>query len=94
MNEIASFLRIKVAPKASRNQIMGWENDELKVRLKAVPEKGEANECLIEFLSEIFKLPKFRIVLVSGHTSRHKRLRFEGVTEEDLKKLLKSHLKE
>lgn len=88
--ETSSSLKVKVIPKASCNQIAGWENEELKVRLKAVPEKGEANECLISFLSEVLNIPKSRIAIISGQTSRHKRLLFSGLSEHDLKKILES----
>lgn len=47
-------LRVKVTPKSSKNAIVGWEEDLLKVRLRAIPEKGNANEALIELLSEFF----------------------------------------
>ena len=40
-------ISVKVIPKASRNQIVGWVNDELKVRITTAPEKGEANAHLI-----------------------------------------------
>lgn len=59
-------------PKASKSEIVGWEGDLLKVRLKAVPEKGEANEELIRLLSSEFKIAKSLITIVRGHTSREK----------------------
>lgn len=71
-------LKIKVIPKASRSEVVGWEGEELKVRLKAVPEKGKANQELIKALSEILGVPKSRLTLVSGETSRHKVVEVEG----------------
>ena len=78
MNTSGIYLKIKVTPKASKNELVGWEGDRLKIRLKAVPEKGEANDVLIAFLAEEFKWPKSKIFIVSGKTSRLKRLFFEG----------------
>jgi len=78
------ILAIKVIPKANRNEIVGIENDELKIRLAAVPEKGEANDELIKFLSKKFRVAKSQIELISGNTSRHKRLLIKGVTVEKL----------
>ena len=37
------IIPIKVTPKANKNEILGWKNDELCIRLAAVPEKGDAN---------------------------------------------------
>jgi uncharacterized protein len=65
-------LFVKVIPKASRSEIVGWEGDVLKVRLKAVPEKGAANEELIRLLSREYKVAKSLITIVRGHTSRDK----------------------
>lgn len=81
-------LLIKVVPKAHKSEIVGWEGEELKIRLKAIPEKGEANQELIAFLSKAFGIPKSNIELVSGLTSRHKKVNIHGFTEESLKNKL------
>ena len=81
-------LTVKVIPKSSKNAIVGWENGYLKIRLHAVPEKGEANEELIAFLSDILNIPKSRILLLRGHTGRLKQLELVDFTEEELKVLL------
>ena len=65
-------LPIKVVPKCNRTEIVAWENGELKIRLAAIPEKGEANQELIRFLAKFFKLPKSSFVITHGETSRHK----------------------
>lgn len=78
------LLQIKVIPKAQSSAIVGWEGAELKIRLKAVPEKGEANEELISFLAKKFDIPKSNIKLVSGAASRHKKVKIHGLTEESL----------
>lgn len=65
-------IAVKVIPKASRNEVVGWEGEVLKVRLTAAPEKGKANESLITILSKHFKIPKSAITILKGETSRHK----------------------
>lgn len=79
---MTTLLTIKIIPKASKNKIVGWENDILKIRIQAVPEKGEANNELIAFLSKILEIPKSHLALVSGKTSRQKKLKFEGISSE------------
>lgn len=81
-------LAVKVLPKTAKNEIAGWENDELKIRLRAVPEKGEANKVLIAFLAEVLDLPKSNIELLRGETSRHKLLLIRGLDSAALKKKL------
>lgn len=82
------LISIKVIPKAHKSEIAGWEGEELKIRLKAAPEKGEANVELIAFLSKAFSIPKSNITLISGATSRHKRVEIHGLTEDGLKNKL------
>lgn len=75
------LLRVKVTPNAAQNQIIGWEGDTLRIRIRGVPEKGRVNQELIAFLSATLNLPKSHIQILSGHTNRVKRLQIEGITE-------------
>jgi len=77
-------LKIKVIPKASKSSIKGWESGVLVVRLAAVPEKGEANDELIRYLSKCLCIGKTSIELVQGERSRHKRVCIKGLTEQEL----------
>ena len=79
------IVTIKVIPRAHKNALVGYENEILKVRLHAVPEKGQANEELIEFLAEIFDLSKSSITILRGQTSRIKHVEIKGLTEDQLK---------
>jgi len=81
-------IRIKVVPKSSTNEIVGWENQELKIRLRALPEKGRANAELIQFLAKTFQIAKSQIELTLGNTSRHKRLLLHGMKEEVFLKMI------
>jgi len=81
-------ISVKVTPKAHRNAILGWENGELKIRVAAHPEKGSANEELLIFLSKELGISKSQIKLVSGSTSRHKRINLGKVDVQRLDLLL------
>lgn len=63
---------IKVIPKSSQNQIIEQKDDFLKIKLKAIPEKGKANDELIKFLSKHFKIPKSNINIIKGQTNKNK----------------------
>ena len=63
-----------VQPRASRNKVVGLQGDELKVALTAPPVDGAANKACCAFLAKLCNLPKSSVKLVSGETSRHKRL--------------------
>lgn len=72
-------LRIRLTPKAARDDIDGQETagdgqTRLKVRVRAVPEKGKANKALIALLAKRCGVARTRIRLLSGETSRLKTL--------------------
>lgn len=73
------FLAIKVIPNAKKNEVIGWINNELKIRIAAVPEKGNANEEVVNFLAKYLKISKTKITLIKGATSRHKLLKIEDI---------------
>jgi uncharacterized protein (TIGR00251 family) len=65
---------IKVVPGSSKTLIAGLYNGMIKVRLSAAPEKGKANQALIELLAEKFNIPKNSIAILSGLTSKIKQV--------------------
>lgn len=65
-------LAIHVQPRASRNAVVGWHGDALKVALTAAPVEGAANAALIAFLAETFGLKRSQVSLLRGDSSRHK----------------------
>ncbi|CAF23224.1 UPF0235 protein [Candidatus Protochlamydia amoebophila] len=82
------IIKIKVIPLASFSEKVGWEGDELKIRLAAIPDKGQANTELIRFLSSLFKIRKSSIQLIQGQTSRHKKICIQDISLERLQVLL------
>ena len=65
-------LRVRVQPGASRDEITGWEEDLLRVRLRARAVEGKANRSLLEFLAEAMGLRPRQVTLVKGEHSREK----------------------
>ena len=63
---------VKVKPKSKKVSIKQISENSYEVKLKSPPDKGKANEELIEILSEYFNKPKSNIKLIRGHTSREK----------------------
>ena len=78
---------VRVQPRASSDAIAGIHGDALKIRLTAPPVDGAANERLVNFLADIFAVPRRAIKILAGETSRSKIVEIEGVTERDVYRL-------
>lgn len=76
-------LTVKVNPGTSRQHAV-WKHNFLKVNLKSPPENGRANEELIRYLSEIFRVDSSRITIDRGEASPEKELVLEDVDRESL----------
>ena len=74
-------LTVKVVPGSSQELIAGWLGDELKIRVRQVPENGKANEAVRRLLSKTLDLPLDDIRIVSGMASPHKTIEILGMDE-------------
>lgn len=73
-------LLLHIQPGAKRTELVGTHGDALKLRLAAPPVDGRANECLLGYLAATLGIPSRSLRLVSGATSRRKRVEANGVT--------------
>ncbi|MCZ4091173.1 DUF167 domain-containing protein [Sinorhizobium psoraleae] len=85
-------LTVRLTPNGGRDAIDGFESaadgeEYLRVRVRAVPEKGKANQALIALLAKQFGIAKTRISFVSGDTQRKKILRIDADPEDVIKRL-------
>jgi uncharacterized protein (TIGR00251 family) len=81
-------LKLKVVPSSSRDSIEGWMGEQLKVKVKAAPEKGKANKAVIKLLQKTLKLPAGHITLQSGQTSPNKVVQIPAAFESAVKQSL------
>lgn len=77
-------LSVRAVPNAPQNQVVGIQGDTVKIRLKAPPVDGKANEVLVRFLSGILGIPRKQITLSAGCTSRNKTVRITGLAAKEL----------
>jgi uncharacterized protein (TIGR00251 family) len=73
---------VRVIPRSGRAGIAGTRDGALLVRLNAPPVEGAANAELIEVLAAVLDVPRREISIVSGATSRQKRVKVTGITVE------------
>ncbi len=82
------ILELKVIPNAPKNEIIRWEGNRLVIKIQGVPEKGKVNDALIVFLAKTFGITQSQITFRSGKTSRIKRLDIQGISMEELRKII------
>ncbi len=75
-------ISLKVVPGSSRDEVVGWLGDSLKLKVKAPPEKGRANEAVIALLADRLDIDASSIAVVSGHGSPAKVVAVEGMSDE------------
>jgi uncharacterized protein (TIGR00251 family) len=81
----AISFEVRVAPRASRNRVLGVQEGALKVALTAPPVAGAANEALKKLLSKALGVSKSNVEILRGDRGRVKVLRVHGVSAADLR---------
>jgi len=77
------ILAVRVIPRAPRSKLDGRRGGAVLVRLAAPPVDGAANDALIELLAREFHRPRRDITILTGETSRDKRVEIAGLTDAD-----------
>ena len=72
-------LTVKVHPRAKRSALAGRFGEAYKLDLAAPPVDGKANDECVRFFAELAGVPRGRVRIVTGLTSRMKVVEIEGV---------------
>src|SRR5262249_23955925 len=78
-------LRVRVQPRASREAILGWRGDVLRVAVTAPPVEGEANAAVTRLLAHALGLAPSAVDLVRGERGRDKIVRVRGLCADALR---------
>ena len=81
-------IAVKVHPRARRSALMGRFGEAWKLDLAAPPVDGKANEECLRFFAELLDVPRARVRIITGLTSRMKVVEIEGIAQEDLERRL------
>jgi uncharacterized protein (TIGR00251 family) len=86
-------LPVRLTPGAAADRVDGWDVDAegrpvLKVRVRARPVEGEANEALVKLMAKALGVPKSAVAIQRGGQSRTKILVIEGLSEDEVKSRL------
>ncbi|MGH7199916.1 MAG: DUF167 domain-containing protein [Planctomycetaceae bacterium] len=78
------LLPIRAQPRSRQNAIVGIHDGRLKIAVIQAPERGKANDAVIQVLCDELNLRKTQIKLISGSATSQKTVRIMNVTAEDL----------
>jgi len=81
--------RVRLQPRAARNEVAGMHGEALKIRVTAPPVDGQANKELCSYLASLLGVSPGRVSIQSGHTGRDKLVRVEGKKAADIQALLR-----
>ena len=82
-------LTVRVHPRAKRSAITGRLGEAYKVDLAAPPVDGKANEECLRFFADLARVPRSRVTIVTGLTSRTKVVELEGIEQTELETILR-----
>lgn len=80
--------RVRVQPRASRNEVVGVFDGAVRIRLQAPPVDGLANRALVDFLADRLGVSRRMVRIVSGTSSRTKMVEVDGVSRDRVGRLI------
>ena len=83
-NNTSTRLHVRVTPGARQNEVLGFTDGVLYVKVAALPDRGKANKEVINYLSMILDIKKSSLHLLKGHTSRNKVIAVDGLSLESI----------
>jgi hypothetical protein len=82
------ILRIRVQPKAAKDEVCGLMGDSLKLRITAPPTKGAANAQCLKELAHWLGIKRSRLEIIRGEKEREKLVLIEKMTEQEFHQIL------
>lgn len=80
-----ALLHLRVQPRASRDEILGWQHGILRVRVAAPPVEGAANAAVVALVARALSIAPSTVSVVRGVRGRDKLVRVAGLTEADVR---------
>jgi uncharacterized protein (TIGR00251 family) len=87
-NDGSVTFEVRVIPRSSKSEIVGELDGALKIKLKAPPVDGAANDELVRLIAKELDMPRSSIEIVSGHSSKKKRVCVNGVSARQILAIL------
>ena len=76
----AALLRVRVQPRASRDEVVGWREDTLRLRVTAPPLDGRANAAVVGLIAHAAGVARAAVSVIAGVGGRDKLVRVIGMS--------------
>jgi uncharacterized protein (TIGR00251 family) len=83
-----ALISVRVTPRSKKDELLGWQDGVLRVKLRAPPVEGRANEALCRYIASLLGVAASSVEVVSGATGRSKRLRIAGLSSDAVREKL------
>jgi uncharacterized protein (TIGR00251 family) len=77
-------ISLRVSPNATKNEVVGFSDGILRVKIAAAPLRGKANRELVAFLSRLLGVSQSSLAIIKGHTSRSKTIAISGLSQQEV----------
>ena len=83
--QVSARLHVKVTPAARSDGFAGWMGDTLKVRVRAAPEKGKANDAVVGLIARWLNVERAAVSVRRGRTSQSKVIAIDGLSADEVR---------
>jgi uncharacterized protein (TIGR00251 family) len=81
---LSARIRVRVTTRAARDEVAGWQDGALRVRVSAPPVNGRANDAVARVIAKALGVPKSAVGIISGATGREKVVEIAGLSEAEV----------
>ena len=78
-----AHIRVRLTPRSARDELAGWQDRELRVKVTAPPVEGKANAALERLLAKLLGVPKTNVRVVAGARGRTKTVAIGGLSQDE-----------
>ena len=94
MKEEQARLAIQVQPNARQNEVLGFRQGILHIRIAAPTVRGAANQELIKYLGDILGIAKSRVIIEKGITGKRKLINISELNQEQVTRTINDWIEE
>jgi uncharacterized protein (TIGR00251 family) len=84
MDKNETRLTVRVQPNSRKNEVIGFREDILYLKISAPPVEGKANREMVNYLSDILGIARSRIIVEKGTAGRRKLVGISGMNREQI----------